>query len=57
MVAMKIIDKMVYASYARRNTRVVIELYLSPKREGKISIKPKGNRKTDTGVGYAKERY
>lgn len=57
MVAMKIIDKMVYASYARRYNRVVIELYLSPKREGKISIKLEGNRKTDTGVGYAKERY
>lgn len=60
MVAMKITDKMVYApntSYARRYNKVVIQIYLSPMREGKVSIKHKGNRKTDTGVGYARGRY
>ena len=42
---LKLADNMVYApnaSHAKMYNRVTTELYLSQKREGKISIKPKG---------------
>lgn len=45
------------ASHGRTYNRVTTKLYLSQKRKGKISIKPKENKETGKEVGYARGMY